>query len=115
MYAAHRILVTHLPLLAIHLQPGIHLQLHILPIVDLDLLPAIHLQLLPTIKPLPSIDLDLLHIGLEVVQVMQAWSRRGLETWRYGGLESVYLGMKVWRVCRYGGLNGVWYGGVEGM
>jgi hypothetical protein len=89
MYAAHRILITHPPLLAIHLRAGIHLQLHILPTIDLDLLPAIHLQLLPAIKPLPGIHLDLLHVGLEVMQVMQAWSCRGLETWRYGGLESV--------------------------
>jgi hypothetical protein len=89
MYAANRILVTHPPLLAVHLRPGIHLQLRVLPAINLDLLPAIHLQLLPAIKPLPGIHLDLLHVGLEVVQVMQAWSRRGLEAWRYGGLESV--------------------------
>ena len=82
-YAAYRILVTHPRLLAIHLRLGIHL----------DLLPSIHLR--------HAIDLhfDLLRVGLEVVevvQVMQAWSRRGLEIWRYGdcvGMEARHGGM----------------------
>ena len=85
-YAAYRILVTHPRLLAIHLQPGIHLHL----------LPSIHL------RHAIDLHLDLLRVGLEVVevvQVMQAWSRRGLETWRYGDC----VGME----ARYGGLEGV--------
>ena len=36
---------------------------------------------------------------VQVVQVRRSWSRRGLETWRYGGC----VGME----ARYGGLEGV--------
>jgi len=101
-YAAYRILVTHPRLLAIHLRPGIHL----------DLLPSIHL------RHAIDLHLNLLRVGLEVVevvQVIQAWSRRGLETWRYGDCRyggEVWrsggrVGMEVWRTCRYGGLEEV--------
>jgi hypothetical protein len=41
------------------------------------------------------------------LEVMQAWSRRGLETWRYGGCG----GME----ARSGGLEGVGMEGLEGV
>ena len=40
-YAAHRILVTHPPLPAIHLLPAIHVLLHVLLAIDPNLLPMI--------------------------------------------------------------------------
>jgi hypothetical protein len=40
-YAAHRILVIHLPLPAIHLLLAIHVLLHVLLAIDPDLLPVI--------------------------------------------------------------------------
>ena len=82
-YAAHRILVTHPPLPAIHPRPGIHLQLHLLPAIkplpgihlhlhllhaidlDLNLLPAIQLHLLPANQLLPAIYFLLaIHLGI---------------------------------------------------
>jgi hypothetical protein len=52
-YAAHRILVTHPPLPAIHLLPAIHVLLDVLLAMDFDLLPAIELHILRAIQLLP--------------------------------------------------------------
>ena len=68
-YAAHRILVTHPPLLAIHLRPGIHLQLHLLHAIDVDLLPAIQLHLLPANQLLLTVYF-LLTIHLRILSVI---------------------------------------------
>ena len=55
---------------------------------------------------------------MEVVQVMQAWSRIGLETRRYGGevwRSGGSVGMEVWRACTYGSLEGLYVWRFEGV